>query len=264
MRPILIAAAVIVAAACSARAQQPSTLQGVPTSSYSPPTSKRGPAFPKPAEQTLKDRLSSAPTSGPNQPQSPDDDLRIYAVSVMNVAPFAPFMMYGVYLGHGAVLTAAHVLAHWPKLLDPTIIIAGQELSAKVIKKGSFEQTDLAFLTIDESSLPVSLRLRRNSLCKGPPSVGTNVIVAYPDRTAHSLVVSPQLVPRAYRSRINTLIADVQVSGAGAFDAEKKCLLGIMSGAVTTSGNVQGQKVRAGFFVPASTIGDFIPAEFRF
>jgi hypothetical protein len=274
MRLVLITATVIAATACVARAEQPVTQQAAPASSYSLPTSKRGTAFPEPSlqrqplptfpAQTPKEQLSSAPISVPSHGQSPDDDLRIYAVGVMNVAPFAPFIMYGVYLGQGAVLTAAHVLGHWPNLVDPTIIIAGQALSAKVIKKGSFEQTDLALLSVDEASLPVSLRLRRNPLCKASPSVGTNVVVVYPDRTARSSVISPRFMPRAYQSRFNTLIRDVQVSGSGAFDADKKCLLGIMSGSVTTPGSDKGQKRHAGFFVPASKIGDFIPAELRF
>ena len=244
--PIMLAVSVL---ACSARAQSRITPQSGPASFYPLPT--------KQARSELE--LSSA-----NHARNSDDDLRIYAVSVINVAPFFPFNMYGVYLGKGAVLTAAHVLGHWPLSADPTIVIAGQELSAKLIKKGSFEQTDLALLSIEENSLPVGLRLRRDPLCNASPSVGTNVIVAYPDRTARSLVISPKVIPLPYRTRIRTLIRDVQVSGSGAFDAEKKCLLGIMSASATTQDAVSGRKSHAGYFVPASAIADFLPAEFHF
>jgi hypothetical protein len=265
MRCALLIMLAVSVLACSARAQSRITPQSGASSSYSLPTSKRGSDFPKPrALQQNKQARSEPASSTANQAQNSDDDLRIYAVSVINVAPFFPFNMYGVYLGKGAVLTAAHVLGHWPLSADPTIVIDGKELPAKVIKKGSFDRTDLALLFVDEASLPVGLRLRRDPLCKAAPSVGTNVVVAYPDRTARSLVISPKVIPLPYRNRIRTLIRDVQVSGSGAFDAEKKCLLGIMSASATTQDAVNGQKSHAGYFVPASAIADFIPAEFRF
>jgi hypothetical protein len=200
----------------------------------------------------------------PARAQSVDADLQIYAVSVINVAPYMnPFSGYGVYLGQGRIITAAHVVGHWSLFMNPRIKIAGQELSAKVVKKGSFEQTDLALLTIDETTLPVSLRLRRNPLCKVPPNPGMDVVVAYPDRTTHSRVISPRAIPSEYRTKFSTLIADVQVSGSGAFDANTKCLLGIMSASVGMHDN-RIRTAHAGYFVPASQIADFIPAEFRF
>ena len=74
------------------------------------------------------------------------------------------------------MITAAHVVGHWPFLTHPRVLIAGQDLPAKVIKQGSFETTDLALLSVDEAKLPISLRLRRNPLCSGSPKVGTEVI----------------------------------------------------------------------------------------
>jgi len=208
--------------------------------------------------------IATAFASVPVHAQNTDDDLRVYAAGVINVAPFYPFSMTGVYLGKGAVLTAAHVLGHWPPSANPTIVIAGQKLAAKIIKKGSFPALDLALLSVNEASLPVSVRLHRIPLCKAPPSVGTNVVVVYPGRTARSRVISSQLIPSEYRSQFGTLLRDVQGSGSGAFDAERKCLLGIMSGSVTTASSVRGQIGHAGYFVPASKIAAFIPVEFRF
>ncbi len=178
--------------------------------------------------------MVAAVASVPVHAQDPDDDLRVYAVRVINTSPFKPFSGYGIYLGHGAVITAAHVVGRWALFANPRIIIAGQDLPANIVKKGSFEQTDLALLSVDEASLPVSLRLRRNPLCKAFPNVGSNVIVVYPERTVRSRIFSPQLVAPIYRTRFNTLIRDVQGSGSGAFDAERKCLLGIMSASVPT------------------------------
>jgi hypothetical protein len=91
---------------------------------------------------------------------------------------------------------------------------------------------DLTLLSIDEQKLPVSLRMRRMTLCENPPWVGQPVIVAIPEGTARSHIASPMLVPRNLRAKFSTVIADVAStgnSGSGVFAAGQKCLLGIMS-----------------------------------
>jgi hypothetical protein len=211
---------------------------------------------------------------------SPDDSLRVYAVNVIHNRPFKePFIGYGIYLGQGAVITAAHVMGGWPSFIsNPRVLIAGQELPAKIIKEGSFETTDLALLSVDEEKLPVSLRLRRNPLCKEPPRPGANVIVVLSYGTARSQIISPQLLPPKYRINFNTFIKDVLIaggSGSGVFDAERKCLLGILSSQISEynyrveSGRIVRDLARnttaiARHFVPASKIAEFIPPEVRF
>jgi len=66
----------------------------------------------------------------PDSSLSPDDSLRIYAVNVIHDRPFEePFIGYAIYLGQGAVITAAHVLGRWPSFIsNPRVLIAGQEL----------------------------------------------------------------------------------------------------------------------------------------
>ena len=60
-------------------------------------------------------------------------------------------------------------------------------------------------------------------------------------------------------------------SGSGIFDSNRKCLLGIVSGKIQRDEIVQedGRLVSrprdvATYFVPASTIADFIPATVHF
>jgi hypothetical protein len=207
--------------------------------------------------------------------QSSDDDLRVYAVGVSRADPFIwPFSGYGVYLGGSLIITAAHVVGHWPLFTNTTIIMAGREVPATVIKKGAFPQLDLAQLSVEPASLPVSLRLRRSSLCEGQPDIGTNVVVVYPDQTARSQIISPRAIAPQNRSHFGTLISEPRVSGSGVFDANKKCLVGIMSAAVTRN-SLMGAAVtpysfqiatddRVGYFVPASTIVNFLPAHHRF
>jgi hypothetical protein len=73
------------------------------------------------------------------------------------------------------------------------------------------------------------------------------------------------------RKRFRTFIDEQAGSGSGIFDAEKRCLLGILSRATEKfvyrkqgGGFVALPNGRAGYFVPASEITRFIPAEFRF
>ena len=186
-----------------------------------------------------------------------DDSLRIYAVHVSGG-------LYGVYLGQGLVITAAHVVGS----ANPPVRIAGLNLSAKVVKSSPFEQLDLALLSVDEEKLPISLRLRRMPLCQRPLFAGEPVIVAIPERTARSQVVSPLSLPSNIRNRFSTAIKDVATtgnSGSGVFDANLKCLLGIMSRKIFARPAGGGaDKDLAKYFVPAPIIRAFIPSEYGF
>ena len=216
----------------------------------------------------------------PDGPLSPDESLRIYAVNVVHSRPLEePFVAYGIYLGQGAVITAAHVVGRWPSFIsNPRVLIAGKELPAKIIKQGSFETTDLAFLSVDEARLPISLRLRRNPLCKEAAKAVENVIVVLSYGTVRSQIIFPQLLPAKYRASFNTFINDVPLaggSGSGVFDAERRCLLGILSSKIweynfrIENGRMVRDLARntvdiARHFVPASMIAEFIPPKYRF
>jgi hypothetical protein len=199
--------------------------------------------------------------------QTTDSSLEIYAVNVVKTPPFEKqFTGYGIYLGKGLVITAAHVVGHWPVFTHPRVLIAGQDLPATIIKKGSFEQIDLALLSVDESGLPVSLRLRRNPICKVPPKIGMAVIDVVPQATTSSRVISPMVIPRPLQGRFDSLITTPKDSGSGLFDPERKCLLGIMSGKVQKFGYQRdhGRLVWAadgfaGYFVSAAKIMEFMP-----
>jgi hypothetical protein len=196
-----------------------------------------------------------------------DDSLRVYAVNIVR-NPAQSWPGYGVYLGKGLVITAAHVVgsaAH----TKPSVRIAGLNLPANAVKEGTFEQVDLTLLSIDEEKLPISLRMRRMPLCQRPPWVGEPVIIAIPESTARSHIMSPLLLPPIYRTKFATVISDVATtgnSGSGVFDAGRKCLLGIMSARIFNRpmGANAKEKDIAKFFVPASTIAAFIPTEDRF
>jgi trypsin-like peptidase len=199
----------------------------------------------------------------------PDDSLQIYAVNVVHAAPFKhPFIGYGIYLGSGKIITAAHVVGHWPLFKNLRVLIAGLDLPAEVIKQSDFDDADLALLSVDESRLPISLQLRRNAACREPLVPGADVAIVLPESTMRSQILSPQFIAAPYRARFSSLTKDLGHSGSGVFGVQKKCLLGIMSRKIPkVSYQKEGRNIVvrsdgfAGYFVP---VFDFIPPEFRF
>jgi hypothetical protein len=193
-----------------------------------------------------------------DHPQSTDDSLRVYAVNIGT--------NYGIYLGKGLIITAAHVLGS-ESPPEHIVRIAGMDLRAKTIMQSPFELRDLALLSVDEQRLPIYLRMRRMPLCEKAPWVGEQVIVAIPEGTARSRIMSPSLLPPPYRTMFSTVISDVATtgnSGSGVFDAGQKCLLGIMSRKILARADAESEpKDIAKYFVPASTIRAFIQTHYR-
>jgi hypothetical protein len=193
-----------------------------------------------------------------------DDSLRVYAVNIVQDPP-QEWTGYGIYLGNGLVITAAHVVGSAART-KPSVRIAGLDLPARALKEGAYGRVDLTLLAVDQTKLPVSLRLRRLPLCERPPTPGEPVIVAVPEGTARSHVISPRLLPADVRSRFSTAISDVATtgnSGSGVFEADHKCLLGIMSRKFTVHTAGGEERDIAKYFVPASTIAAFLPVEDR-
>ena len=195
-----------------------------------------------------------------------DDSLLAYAVNIHR-SPTQTWPGYGIYLGNGLFITAAHVVGRaW--LTRPKVVIGGQEYPTRVVKEGSLEATDLTLLSIEESLLPMRLRLRKTLLCKQRPWPGEQVVTVVPEGIARSHIMAPERLPLDVR-KFGTVIADVARtgnSGSGVFDAQKRCLLGIMSRKISQSrtrpdtGKIEMHDI-AKYFVPASEIAAFLPAD---
>ena len=195
-------------------------------------------------------------------------DLRVYAVHIEHT-PKQNWPGYGVYLGGGYVLTAAHVVGHAADT-RPQVEIAGRLIPATAIKEGRFEETDLTLLKVDVGQLPGKLQLRRILLCATGPVPRQRVIVATPEGIASSHVTAPRALPDNIRNQFPTAIDDVATtgnSGSAVFDAEKECLLGIMSRKIqrVVRNGFQSRKIDiAKYFVPIDDIKQVLTASVRF
>ena len=159
----------------------------------------------------------------------------------------------GVYLGKGLVITAAHVVGPQSR----TVGIDGVSLAATLIKGGG--DPDLSLLSMDERTLPTSLLERRMPLCQEQPPVGAPVILGAVRGITRTSIASPMLIPPEMRTKFSTLISEAETngkSGSGVFDAEKKCLLGILSAKIRN--NIENKDI-ASYFVPASAVQSFVP-----
>lgn len=189
-----------------------------------------------------------------------------YAVHIHRT-PVQSWTGYGIYLGGGIFITAAHVVGRaW--MTAPKVVIGGDEYPTQVIKEGSLEGTDITLLSVEESLLPMRLRLRTMSLCKTAPVPGQQIITVIPEGIAHSQILDPKRLPPETR-RFNTVIADVARtgnSGSGVFDLRQRCLLGIMSRKISATENRGSRRQTrdvAKYFVSAADIAKFLPEALR-
>jgi hypothetical protein len=204
--------------------------------------------------------------------QEPEESLRAYAVYIVKTPPLRPPVTgYGIYLGGNAVISAAHVVGRWPLFTRPRVIVGDLDLPATVIKMGFADNVDLTLLTVDEARLPLSMRMRRNPICKTPPVPGEKAFGVIPDKVVPTQILSPLSVSPVYRQEYNTLTTEVVTgSGSGIFRASTKCLLGIMSRSVPrliisrSDDDAPAELPQAGYFIPAAKILEFLPKEFHF
>ena len=173
---------------------------------------------------------------------------------------------YGIYMGDGLVVTAAHVAGH-SLLTYPSVVVKGQRLPTETVKEGSYPDNDLTVLRLTPPLAP-ELAPLHVTLCSEPPKPGEPVVVATPEKVTTSAVISPDVLPPDMRMRYAASIKDVYTtgnSGSGVFDAASRCLLGIMSSKIEqqlhliVNGTPTVRTVGlAKHFVPASDIKLFM------
>jgi len=189
------------------------------------------------------------------------DALMAYAVDVGGA---------GIYLGRGFVITAAHVGGHLGERRNVTL--AGQSIGGKWIKVGTFEETDISIMELDDVLLPDGLRaLRPLNLCANLARPDEAVLVVAPGTVAPARVAEPAKLAHQddpLFQRFSTVIDNPETtgnSGSGVFDAGRKCLLGIVSRKLSATFLISrdGEQSRethllGKYFVPASEIRQFV------
>jgi len=198
--------------------------------------------------------------------QTADETLKAFAVHVARTPLPDWGAGAGIYLGDGLVLTAAHVVGQsW--LTRPRVITGAATYTARAVKEGQFERTDLTLLTV-EGPIPQRLALRHLSLCGADSRPGEEVVSVTPETTVRTKIVPPgQLPPDARQfSPAFASVAQTGNSGSGVFDVQRRCLLGIVSRKISLTGGRSdhgGAMPRdiAKYFVPASAIAAFLPAD---
>src|SRR5262249_1502381 len=111
-----------------------------------------------------------------------------------------------------------------------------------------------SLISMEQRKIRAHLHGRRMPLCQGQPPAGAPVIIAALRGITRTSIAPPTVIAPEYRTKYSTLISDGSTdgkSGSGVFDAEGKCLLGILSQKFT---NDIDHKGIASYFVPASTI----------
>lgn len=192
-------------------------------------------------------------------------DPQTVAVNIQRT-PAQSWPGYGIYMGDGLVVTAAHVAGH-ALLTRPSVVVKGQPLPTESVKEGSYPDNDLTVLRLTPP-LPAELAPLHVTLCAEPPKPGEAVKVATPEKVTNSAVISPDILPPDMRTRYAASIKDVYTtgnSGSGVFDAASRCLLGIMSSKIEqqlhliVNGSPTVRTVGlAKHFVPASDIKLFM------
>jgi hypothetical protein len=185
--------------------------------------------------------LAAALTPLPARAQSDPSGLTALSVHI-NRTPKQSWPGYGIYLGNGLILTAAHVAGEFAQT-KPHVLIAGQDLPAALVKEGALDTIDLTLLSIDGTKLPVSLQMRRTPLCVHPPFAGERVVVAIPEGTAPSKILPRQAIPADLRGRSRKI--------------------SVSSRPFTAGGPARTVDI-AKYFVPAAQIKAFIPSSVSF
>ena len=117
---------------------------------------------------------------------------RIYAVHIIRV-PKESWTGYGVYLGNGVVVTAAHV-AGSSLFHKVRVEIAGRDLP-RCPKGRPISRRGLDGPFCGRAAASGQPATSPNEGCKDPPSPGEEVIVAIPEGIARSHVISPSVLP---------------------------------------------------------------------
>lgn len=138
----------------------------------------------------------------------------------------------GIYLGHGFVLTAAHVVKMDPDHPQVTVVIDSNRTPGNVVLMNALENVDLALIKLDNRGLMPQRRTQ----------AGVSICTYNPGKSQPAVVISQGLVTRTSTLPLYTKTPPNMVqwthmlavglhpgnSGGGVFDPSEGCLWGVV------------------------------------
>ena len=168
----------------------------------------------------------------------------------------------GVYLGHGLVLTARHVVSVDSSSATVTVVMDGWRLSGTDIFDGARANLDLALIRIPMSSLSIARRAQADvSVCRDNPEPSHPVLVAALGTLSIAATI-PTPITSEGRTGSWTNILNKGYhrgnSGGGVFKPGERCLWGILETELSGPSLRTGAMLDLTAFVPASDISAFL------
>jgi len=166
----------------------------------------------------------------------------------------------GVFLGHGLVLTALHVVEVNKASKSVTVLVDGRRTDGTVVWDGKHENLDLALVKIDPSALSAKRRAQPEvTVCSGNPGPSQPVTVAAMGIVTPTTTISTAITSDGKSEGWTNLLSTGfhhGNSGGGVFSAAQGCLWGIVT--FEMGGNVRGQAIDITAFAPSSDIAVFL------
>lgn len=168
----------------------------------------------------------------------------------------------GVFLGHGLVLTAAHVVAVDPGNPRVTVLLDGRRLDGQVVRTGQSEKLDLALIRLRDADLSPERREQAMvPVCPANPEPSQPVTVVAMGQAVTSFTIPKGLTSDGHEeSWTNLLTTGFKQgnSGGGVFSIRQKCLWGIVNLELGGTSKTTGKPIDLTAFVPAARIAPFL------
>lgn len=167
----------------------------------------------------------------------------------------------GVFLGGGLVLTAAHVVT--VNAGDPavSVILDGWKIDSKVASIG-INGLDLALLRVDPSTLSIQRQNQpAQAICPSDAAPNQPVAVASEGKVTLSKTVNAPIRSDNFNGDWTDVLDGGYhhgASGGGVFDAQRGCLLGVLTLEASRPAGSYGPALDFTRFVPASKIAPFL------
>lgn len=171
----------------------------------------------------------------------------------------------GVFLGHGLVLTAAHVVSVDPGNRQVTVLLDGRRVDAIVVRDGQAQNLDLALIRLNDADLSPARRDQPMvPICPANPEPSQPVSVVAMGQAVTAFTIPKGLTSDGREESWTNLLATgfkQGNSGGGVFSIRQNCLWGIVNLELGGVSKKTGKPIDLTAFVPASRIAPFLEGD---